>query len=633
MNAEINDDGDGGGNMGSDNCITIILELPSLPSYNTPNLPPPVTRQKCLIANRGEIAIRIANAAAVCGLESVAVYHSSDSACLHVSSTTEAREIVAKSSPLDAYLDSAQMIQVAKTFGCDCIHPGYGFLSENAAFADACQSAGIKFVGPPASAIGLFGDKVQARTLAESLGIPVIPGSPVALGDSQEAVRLVQTRADIGYPVMLKASAGGGGRGMRVVERASHMPSAFDTCSREAKAAFGDGSIFVERLLIRPRHVEVQILADSHGNMVHLHDRDCSVQLRNQKVVEVAPAPNLDPSLRARMHSDAIKLCRAANYVNAGTVEFLVAPGRGGQQEHFFIEVNPRIQVEHTVTEQVVGVDLVALQFQIAAGASLASLGLGPSQDSVPIPRGFAVQARVVARGPGTILAYKEPSGAGVRVDALGYTGLTPPGQYDPLLAKVVAFSNDNLLAAVARAVRALQEFHLVGLPTNIHELQAILSSIDFVDGEGVYHATTAFLGDHPEITAGTDANSTRKGLLALLEGGDAGRGRPGAATTTIASLVSLHSRPAPPNHAWVVSPLQGSVAAVEVQVNDVIAVDATPVVVLLSMKMEHHVTWDGSGGSGDSTDTANATRRGKVVEVLVRDTELVEAGQPVALV
>ena len=278
----------------------------------------------------------------------------------------------------------------------------------------------------------------------------------------------------IGYPVMLKAAAGGGGRGMRAVASADEMSAAFARCHSEALAAFGDGSVFVEKLVARPRHIEVQVLADSHGGIVHLYERDCSVQLRNQKVVEIAPAPGLEAGLRRRLLEDAIRLARAAGFVNAGTVEFLVNPERG---EHFFIECNPRIQVEHTVTEQVTGIDLVEAQFRIAAGESLKALGI-PDQAAIEAPRGFAVQARIVAGGAGTLTAYKEPTGPGVRVDSCGYLGYAPPPQFDPMFAKLSASltRRNSFASALDHTLRALDEFHIAGLPTNLKQLRAVLS-------------------------------------------------------------------------------------------------------------------------------------------------------------
>ena len=366
--------------------------------------------RRVLIANRGEIAIRIARAADALGMESVAVYPPADALVLHLHFATRAHQLKGVDDPVSAYLNAGLLVAAALENDCDCLHPGYGFLSESSTLAQQCASAGITFVGPSPDALALFGDKVRARALAESLSIPVVPGSVEPLASAEAASAMAAT---LGYPVMIKASAGGGGRGMRAVTHASDLPDAFERCRSEAEAAFGNGALFLERLVARPRHIEVQILADSFGTTIHLHDRDCSVQIRNQKVIEIAPAPSLDPGLRDRILTDAVRLVRAANYVNAGTVEFLVCPETG---EYFFIECNPRIQVEHTVTEQVTGVDLVEAQFRIAAGATLESLELG-DQQAVGQPRGFAVQARVVAQGMGTITAYKEPSGPGLRVE------------------------------------------------------------------------------------------------------------------------------------------------------------------------------------------------------------------------
>jgi pyruvate carboxylase len=310
---------------------------------------------RVLIANRGEIAIRIARAAAGLGVESVGVFAPDDTLSLHTRMVTRAVAIGADSAgdPIRAYLDIEALIAVARANACDCVHPGYGFLSENATFAQRCVEEGLTFIGPNPETLALFGDKTRARDLAMSLRIPVVPGSAGVLATADEA----RAAADrLGYPVMLKAAAGGGGRGMRRVDAAAEMTAAFARCRGEAEAAFGDGAVFVEKLVERPRHIEVQVLADNAGAIIHLHERDCSVQMRNQKLVEIAPAPNLDPALRERLWNDALTIARASRYANAGTVEFLVDPERG---EHYFIECNPRIQVEHTVTEVVTGVDLV----------------------------------------------------------------------------------------------------------------------------------------------------------------------------------------------------------------------------------------------------------------------------------
>ncbi len=431
--------------------------------------------KRVLIANRGEIAIRIARAAASLGVDSVAIFTRADSMSLHTKLAGSAREIGGDA--VRGYLDIEAVIAAAKASGSDCVHPGYGFLSENTLFAERCKAEGLRFIGPSPESLKLFGDKVAARAFAQAQGIPVIPGAP-KLASSDEAKAKAKA---IGYPVMLKASAGGGGRGMRAVTRPEEMDEAFARCQGEAEAAFGDRALFLEKIVPRPRHIEVQVLGDGQGNVVHLFERDCSVQLRNQKVVEVAPAPNLDEGLRQRILADAVKLARAAQYENAGTVEFLVNPETG---EHFFIECNPRIQVEHTITEQVMGFDLVEAQFRIAAGASLASLGLA-DQKAVGTPRGFAVQARVVAQGTGTLSAYREPSGPGVRVDACGYVGLAPPPQFDPLLAKLICQSGSSgcFDSAVDRTRRALDEFHIVGVPTNGDQLRAILAHPEFRAG------------------------------------------------------------------------------------------------------------------------------------------------------
>jgi acetyl/propionyl-CoA carboxylase alpha subunit/acetyl-CoA carboxylase carboxyltransferase component len=450
----------------------------------------PFTR--VLIANRGEIAIRIAKAAAGLGVESVAVYVPADALALHPRFATRAVELPATGDPVAAYLDIAAMLRVARETGCDCVHPGYGFLSENAAFARACEAAGVAFIGPSPESLALFGDKVRARAFAASLGIPVVHGSDAALASVEEALACA---AEAGYPVMLKAAAGGGGRGMRRVDGPGDLPEAFARCRSEAAAAFGDGAVFLEKLIERPRHIEVQVLGDARGDAVHLWDRDCSVQQRNQKVVEIAPAPNLDRALRARLVDDAVALAKAAGYRNAGTVEFLVLPETG---EHWLIECNPRVQVEHTITEQVTGIDIVETQFLLAAGASLASLGL--TQDAILTPRGFAVQARVVATGAGTMTAYREPSGPRVRVDACGYAGYAPPPQFDPLFAKVIGASGSagTFASAVARTLAALDEFHLTGLPTNLGQLRAILADPDFRSGS----ARTTFLAERPGLGA-----------------------------------------------------------------------------------------------------------------------------------
>ncbi|HEV2365067.1 MAG TPA: carboxyl transferase domain-containing protein [Caulobacteraceae bacterium] len=446
--------------------------------------------QRVLIANRGEIAVRIARAAAALGMESVAVYANADAAALHPRLATCAREIgAAGSDPVAPYLDIEALIAAATASGCDCVHPGYGFLAENPAFAAACKTGGLAFIGPGAETLALFGDKVRARALAVSLGVSVAPGSDGAVGSAEEAVAEADT---LGWPVMLKAAGGGGGRGLRAVANAADMAGAFARCASEARAAFGDGAVFVEKLIERPRHIEVQVLADRAGDVVCVGERDCSVQLRHQKLVEIAPAPNLDPKLREGLFADARALARAGAVTGAATFEFLIDP-KGG--ERFFVEANPRIQVEHTVTEETTGIDLVEAQFRFAAGEALAALGLGAE---APAQRGFAVQARVAAAGPGRIGAYREPGGPGVRVDSCGFSGWAPPSAYDPMFAKVIGRSgaSGSLAEALDRTARALAEFDIEGLPTNLASLRAILAHPAVRAGD----ARTTLLGDCPEL-------------------------------------------------------------------------------------------------------------------------------------
>jgi acetyl/propionyl-CoA carboxylase alpha subunit/acetyl-CoA carboxylase carboxyltransferase component len=476
--------------------------------------------QRVLIANRGEIAIRIARAAAGLGVASVSVYAPADAKGLHTRVSDETRPIgQVGGDSVAAYLDIDALIAVALETHCDCVHPGYGFLAENAAFARRCLAEGLTFIGPKPETLELFGDKVRARELARSLDVPTVPGAD-ALASAKAAAKAAEA---IGYPVMLKAAAGGGGRGMRRVDGAADMAEAFARCQGEAQAAFGDGTIFLEKLVERPRHIEVQVLADSGGEVTHLWERDCSVQLRHQKVVEIAPATGLEPKLREAILADALKLASAGGYVNAGTVEFLVSPEAGAR---WFIECNPRIQVEHTVTEEVTGVDLVEAQFRIAAGESLADLGLaGPT----PPARGFAVQARITAAGAGALAAYKEPVGPGVRVDSCGYAGLSPPPQFDPMFAKLIARSTSagSLASALDRAARALDEFHISGLPTNLGQLKAILAEPAVRAGD----ARTTLLSEHPELSAAS-AVAPRSDALALFEEqtGAHGRRAPGLA-------------------------------------------------------------------------------------------------------
>jgi len=550
--------------------------------------------KRVLIANRGEIAIRIARAASLLGVESVAVYAPADALSLHVRAATRAVEIGTAGDPVRAYLDIDALVAAARSTGCDCVHPGYGFLSENAAFAQRCADAGLSFIGPDAECLVLFGDKTKARALARSLDIPIVPGSTQALASPEDAAALA---ARIGYPVMVKAAAGGGGRGMRAVSGEAEMASAFARCQSEALAAFGNGSLFLEKLVPRPRHIEVQILGDAHGSVVHLHERDCSIQIRNQKIVEIAPAPNLDAALRQRICADSIRIARAAGYVNAGTVEFLVDPDRG---EHYFIECNPRIQVEHTVTEEITGIDLVEAQFRIAAGETLGALGLA-DQSAVPRPNGYAVQARVVARGAGTFTAYREPSGPGIRVDSYGYLGYAPPPQFDPMFAKLIGHSSSSrsYASALDRTLAALREFHIAGVPTNLTQLARLLSQPSVRAGD----ARTTLLSENPDLDS-APAGAPASAALALLEqqAGALGRGKGAPPPAAMPSL------PVGDGEQGIESPVSGAI--VEILVAPGASVGAGDALIVVSaMKMETALTAPvagtitavHAGASGDS--------------------------------
>lgn len=430
---------------------------------------------KVLVANRGEIAVRVIRACRELGVRTVAVYSEADEASPHVALADEA--VCVGPAQADAsYLHVGRLVDAARRTGAEAVHPGYGFLAENPAFARACEEAGLVFVGPPSHVIASLGDKDRARHLAQRLGIPTVPGHPPADDDTLE--RAAHT---LGFPVLLKAAAGGGGRGMRVVHDPAQFREALASARREVKAAFGDDAVLLEKYLDRPRHVEVQVVADRHGAVVHLGERECSVQRRYQKVVEEAPAPAVDPDLRERLADAAVRLVCEAGYVNAGTVEFLL--DREGR--FYFLEVNTRLQVEHPVTEMVTGVDLVHLQLHVAAGRHL------PVKQDRVAWRGHAVEARVYAEdperdfapSPGRILVLREPHAPGVRVDSGVREGQEVPVHYDPILAKVVAWAPDRP-TAVARLAHALREYVLLGPRTNVGFLLDLVTHPAFVSGE-----------------------------------------------------------------------------------------------------------------------------------------------------
>src|SRR5215470_17323268 len=454
--------------------------------------------QKLLAANRSEIAIRIFRAANELGLRTVAVYSKEDRLALHRFKADEAYQVGDGKGPVEAYLDIAGIVAVAKRTGVDAIHPGYGFLSENPAFARACEKAGIAFVGPTPQLLELLGDKTAARGLAISAGVPVLPGTEKPIKSAEEAKKIA---GEIGYPVMVKAAMGGGGRGMRVVREESELETRLEEAQGEAKSAFGDASVFLEKYLARARHLEVQILADGHGNLLHLWERDCSVQRRHQKVVEVAPAPNLPASVRNELCASAAQLARKAKYRNAGTVEFLYDVEA---EKWYFIEVNPRIQVEHTVTEMVTGIDIVRAQILVAQGHSLHEEPMNlPQQESVPL-YGAALQCRVTTEDPvknfvpdyGKLTTYRSPAGFGIRLDGgTAYAGASLAPYYDSLLVKVTAWGA-NLPEACQRMDRALREFRIRGVKTNIPFVENVVNHAKFRDGE----VTTGFLEQNPEL-------------------------------------------------------------------------------------------------------------------------------------
>src|SRR5262249_48515397 len=454
--------------------------------------------QKLLAANRSEIAIRIFRAANELGLRTVAVYSKEDRLALHRFKADEAYLVGDGKGPVEAYLDIAGIVAVGKAKGVDAIHAGYGCLSENPALARACETAGIIFVGPTPQLLELLGDKTAARGLAISAGVPVLPGTEKAVKSVDEAKKIAR---EIGYPVMVKAAMGGGGRGMRVVRDDSELEARLEEAQGEAKSAFGDASVFLEKYLARARHLEVQILADRHGNLLHLWERDCSVQRRHQKVVEVAPAPNLPTSVRNELCSAAVELARKAKYRNAGTVEFLYDVD---VQKWYFIEVNPRIQVEHTVTEMVTGIDIVRAQILVAQGHGLHDEAMNlPKQENVPL-YGTALQCRVTTEDPeknfapdyGKLTTYRSPAGFGIRLDGgTAYAGASLAPYYDSLLVKVTAWGT-NLPEACQRMDRALREFRIRGVKTNIPFVENVVNHENFRAGE----VTTGFLEQYPEL-------------------------------------------------------------------------------------------------------------------------------------
>lgn len=443
---------------------------------------------KILVANRGEIAMRIIRACRELNIATVAIYAECDATAIYVKKANEA--YLVGPGPVEGFLDARQIVNVANRVGADAIHPGYGFLSENAEFAHLCREKGITFIGPTPEALALLGNKVQARELAKTIGVPVVPGTDGPVHTLEEGLKFSQS---VGYPVIVKASAGGGGRGLRVVHSDDELHEAMESGAREALAAFGNADLFIEKYIERPHHVEFQLLADKDGYVVHLGERDCSIQRRHQKIIEIAPSLILTPRLRAQMGEVAISLARAAKFHNAGTIEFLVDQ----EGRYYFIEMNPRIQVEHTVTEQITTIDIVQSQIWIAAGRPLVF-----GQHEVNL-QGYAIQCRINAEDPqngfrpstGKITAYLSPGGIGVRIDGVVYKDYTVPPYYDALVTKMTV-QGRTWDETVRRTHRSLEEFLLRGVKTTIPFMMKIMAEPDFRAGR----FDTSYLDTHPEL-------------------------------------------------------------------------------------------------------------------------------------
>src|ERR1700722_5267725 len=488
--------------------------------------------KKILIANRGEIAVRVLRACHEMGISAVVVYSDVDRAALHVRKADEAYPLGAAAAS-ESYLNIPKILDVARRSGADAIHPGYGFLSENAKLARACVEAGVKFIGPTAAAMDAMGSKTRARQAMEKAGVPFVPGTSRGVESVAEAEEVA---ARIGYPVMLKAAAGGGGKGMRLVHAAEQLKSSLEGARSEAERSFADSEVYIEKAIINPRHIEMQVLADEHGNTVYLGERECSLQRRHQKVLEEAPSPIVDPAMRRQMGEVAVRVAQAAGYSNAGTVEFLVDQ----QKNFYFLEMNTRLQVEHPVTELITGLDLVHLQIRIAAGEKLPF-----AQEDVHI-RGHAIECRIYAEdpdnnyfpSPGKITLLLLPSGPGIRHDSGMYEGWNVPMDYDPLLAKTIGYGSDRQ-QAIMRLQRALGEYLVGGITTNISLFQRILGDADFRAAK----LDTGFLDrmlkrseDSTVDSKSTEVAAIAAGIFAVLGAAtpDARNGRPASETKTV---------------------------------------------------------------------------------------------------
>ena len=494
---------------------------------------------RILIANRGEIAVRIIRACREMGIESVAVFSDVDRKALHVRKADYAYHI-GPATASESYLNVDKILDVARRSGAEAIHPGYGFLSENASFARACRDAGIKFIGPSPESMEMMGSKTRARQNMKRAGVPFVPGSERGL-DLDAMERLAE---QIGYPIMLKAAAGGGGKGMRQVSSPKELHSAYENARSEAQRAFGDNEVYIEKLIVNPRHVEMQIFGDEYGNVVYLGERECSVQRRHQKVLEESPSPIVDDDMRRRMGEIAVRVGKAANYQNAGTVEFLVDRDRN----FYFLEMNTRLQVEHPVTEFVTGLDLVHLQFHVAAGEPL------PFRQEDIALRGHAIECRIYAEdpdnnyfpSPGQITRLISPSGPGIRRDSGMYEGWTVPIEYDPLLAKLVGYG-ENREQVINRLLRALYEYFVGGIKTNISLFRRILKDPDFQAG----NIDTGFLDRL--LTKPSNETDVRRPIVAAIGAAIFASAEPQATLpgTTVATPANGKSAPGQPVSGW----------------------------------------------------------------------------------
>jgi acetyl/propionyl-CoA carboxylase alpha subunit len=573
---------------------------------------------KILIANRGEIAVRVARAASVHNIATVGVYAPDDAGSGHVAAVDIAVELSTEGPA--GYLAADEMIAIARQHGCDGVHPGYGFLSERASFADAVMRARLIFIGPTVEALTMFGDKERARASAVLIRVPVLAGTGKSIS-VDEAEHFMESLGP-GSAVMIKAVAGGGGRGIRVIRARSELESALTRASSEASKAFGDGSLYLEQFLVGARHVEVQILGDGTGGIAVLGERECSVQRRHQKLIEIAPAPNLSNALRTDLFDAARRLGAAANYVGIGTVEFLVDVAN---EQFFFIEANARLQVEHTVTEMVTGLDLVGLQFAVANGATLADLGL--LAETSMVTKGFAIQTRICAERTnasglteptnGVISAFDPPIGEGLRVDTHAYVGYEMSPRYDSLLAKLVVHSeSDQFADCVEKAKDALAGFRIEGLETNLATLQRILTETEFVSGT----YTTQLFDDrtaafHDQAVAGAPSSGSvgvvvdSNDPLAVLDLGRAAvKTNPTMTRSVLAVVDGVDASAADEND--VLAPMQGTIIAVEATVGDVVT-KGSVLVVMEAMKMEHEAgATDGSGHTNQCAHRNNGGER-----------------------